>query len=131
MPEEMVWDCRIRPPADLCPREFCFRWVPAGGQAEVSGRTFRNFREASREGTWVNAPPEGMCTKAQGCSRLNPGPGYTDLYSSDDLALEKAGLPWFYFIADLRTIVRPQEREQALEAARQLWGRLRELEPGS
>ena len=125
-PIKRHWDANVRPPANICPQEFCFCWVRGGSQADLSGQRYASVDEALREAKLVEVP-EGMCMERGVCTRLDSELGDRDRYEPEEQMLEKAGLPWFYFVADLTTLV-PVRRDEALHWAKRLWGTLRELQ---
>lgn len=118
----MGWNKNTKPPADFCPGRYCFQWVPPGGTADRSGRSYRSFEEAitRREG-WVQMP-QGGCACAFGlCTRLDPVAGDSDWYEPHEWALERDGLPWFYFIPSVDK-VDSEFHERYLRESRDLWG---------
>ena len=117
----MDWDKHKRPPADVCPREYCFHWVAAGGKAAPPGRRYASSLEMLRDS--VNWPvwPEGGCGCSFGlCKRLSSAAGDADYYEPHEWNLERAGLPWFYF-GRLENL-QPKFREEFLRESARLWG---------
>ncbi len=89
------WKVEEKPPALECPREFCFLWD--------------NSEEAC-------GCPFGLC------KRLDAENGERDFYEPHEPNLERAGLPWFYFIADVEKVV-AELREKYNRESQKLWGR--------
>ena len=118
----MAWDPRTKPPADLCPRKYCFHWVAPGGAADISGRSYRTLQEAvTRRDDWVEFPQGGCACTFGVCTRLDPVAGDRDWYESCEPALAQDGLPWFYFISAIDNLD-PELHEQYLQESRELWG---------
>ncbi len=127
----MTWDKHTRPPADFCPGRYCFQWVPPGGAADMSGRTYRSFREAiARRDGWVDFPQGGCGCGVGLCTRLDPVDGDSDWYEPCELALERDGLPWFYFIPSVEKLA-PEFHERYLGESQALWGGGEDAEPGA
>src|SRR5688572_17896449 len=118
----MGWDKHKKPPADFCPGRYCFQWVPPGGFADLSGRTYRSFEEAiARRDDWVEFPQGGCACSFGLCTRLDPVDGDRDWYEPNEPALERDGLPWFYFIPSVDRLA-PEFHDRFLRASRELWG---------
>ena len=86
----------------------------------MGSRVYRSLEEAlSAPRTVVSSP---RCTCSFGtCSRAVPSPDNHDLYEPNEPALRKAGLPWFYFIANANSLVEDLREEYVSESAA-LWG---------
>ncbi|MBN9117755.1 MAG: hypothetical protein J0I06_01050 [Planctomycetes bacterium] len=117
----MKWELHQRPPATVCPEEFCFHWVSAGGRASPPGREYASraemFRDAANWPVW----PEGGCGCGFGvCRRARPGEAATDWYEPHEPRLEAAGLPWFYFTT--LAALRADFHQKFVQEATQLWG---------
>src|SRR2546428_268420 len=107
----MEWDKHRRPPANVCPREFCFYWVVPGGMAATPGRVYESSQEMLMDWSNWKIYSEGACICPLGrCTRLDPVAGDRDFYESENPALEDAGLPWFYFHTTKN--LHPEFREQ-------------------
>lgn len=119
----MAWDKKQKPPPDFCPGHYCFFWVPPGGSADMSGATFGSFEEAVRQRSSWTTLPQGGCGCSFGtCTRFDPVAGDRDLYEPHEQALEKDGLPWFYFIASADN-VGAEFREAYLRESQVRWGK--------
>ena len=88
------WKIEEKPPASECPREFCFLWDTS---EEACGSPF------------------GLCR------RLDAGHGERDFYEPHEPNLERAGLPWFYFIPDGEKLV-AELRDEYERESQKLWG---------
>lgn len=96
--DQRVWDPTQRPPAAVCPKSFCFNWVPAGGVADMTGKTYSTFTEAVSPKAYWTSFPSGGCGSIFGrCTRKDPENGDRDCYEPCEPNLRAAGLPWFYF----------------------------------
>jgi hypothetical protein len=125
----MTWDKHTKPPADLCPEIYCFHWVPAGGAADLSGRTYSSFQEAvTRRADWIEFPQGGCGCGFGVCTRMDKVAGDHDWYESDNLALKQDGLPWFYFIPSTDNL-RTEFHESYLRESQALWGTMPHCEP--
>ena len=83
------------PPAEVCPRRFCFNFVPAGSRWAPGPH--KSVEEALRHSQPV---PEDQCGSLFGvCTRLDPVNGDRDWYEPDEPALRQAGLPEDFFVA--------------------------------
>jgi hypothetical protein len=118
----MEWDKHAKPPAHVCPRRYCFHWVPLGGTADMSGRTYHSFEEAIARRDGRTEVPDGGCGCAFGlCTRLDPVNGDQDWYEPFEPALEQVGLPWFYFIPSVDRLA-PEFRDEYLRESQAIWG---------
>ncbi len=127
----MGWEKHTKPPAEVCPGRYCFQWIPPGGAADMSGRKYGSFEEAiaRREG-WEQFP-QGGCSCAFGlCTRLDPVAGDCDWYEPCEPALERDGLPWFYFIPSVEGLI-PELHEKYIRESRTLWGDQPDVDPGA
>ncbi len=126
----MGWDKHTKPPANICPGRYCFMWVPPGGAADMSGRSYRSFQEAI---TWRDDRvefPHGGCSCSFGlCTRLDPVAGDRDWYEPFERALEQDGLPWFYFTPSIETLI-PELHERYLRESQAMWGGQADGSPG-
>ena len=64
------------------------------------------------------------------CTRQDPVRGQHDYYETHDPNLEKAGLPWFYFISSPLKIVKAF-RKKYISESEALWGKEHWEEPHS
>jgi hypothetical protein len=111
------WDPRIRPPASVCPERFCFFWLEVG---DGFAPGFHQNLEASF--SEMQLVTEAHCGCSFGvCTRSDPERGDNDWYEPCEPFLERAGLPRFYFTADLSK-TNPELRDESIRAARKLWG---------
>jgi hypothetical protein len=125
----MAWDKHTKPPGDFCPGKYCVQWVPPGGAADLSGRTCRSFQDAiTRRADWTEFPQGGCGCGFGVCTRLDPVAGDHDWYEPCKPALERDGLPWFYFIPSLDDLA-PEFHERYLRESRALWGGDQDAEP--
>jgi hypothetical protein len=113
------WIPSVKPPADVCPEQFCFHWVLAGEAATPPWKEYNSLEEAFAE---LRTFKEAGCMLGPGkCSRNKAAPGETDWYEPCEPALEKAGFPWFYFIPCAPKLG-SEFREQYIRESRELWG---------
>jgi hypothetical protein len=118
----MEWDKHTKPPVEVCPGKYCFHWVEPGGAADMTGRLHGSFEEAlARRDEWTAFPQGGCACKFGVCTRLDPVTGDYDWYEPHEPALERDGLPWFYFIPSVAKLV-PELQEQYLRESKALWG---------
>ena len=94
MSDTREWKAEVKPPAFECPRKFCFLWDTSAGACGC---------------------PFGLC------KRLDVIHGEHDFYEPHEPNLERASLPWFYFIPDGEKLVDEFRAEYEREAKR-LWG---------
>lgn len=66
-----------------CPKEKCFHYVKPGGHAEVSGKRFKDVKEAVKKGVWKKFPDGGCACSFGKCNRIDPE-GEHDLYEPLD-----------------------------------------------
>ena len=126
----MAWDKRVKPLADFCPGRYCFQWVPPGGAADLSGRAYSSFQEAiTRRADWIELPQGGCGCGFGVCTRFDPIAGDSDWYEPDEQALERDGLPWFYFIPSTDKLV-PKFHARYLRESQALWGGRPDAESG-
>lgn len=94
----MDWKRADKPDGTQCPRRFCFFWGAAQpGEATHCGCSF------------------GIC------KRLDPEHGNHDWSESYEPELERAGLPWFYFIPSPEKLV-DELRDGYVAESQALWG---------
>jgi hypothetical protein len=87
------WNVNEKPSALACPHGFCFLWDYSKSQC---GKTF------------------GLCI------REDASHSQKDWYEPNEPELEKAGLPWFYFIPNKEKLVEDLKEEYEVES-RKLW----------
>ncbi|HVK16522.1 MAG TPA: hypothetical protein VM533_06205 [Fimbriiglobus sp.] len=88
----------------------------------MSGRQYQSFDEAIvRCDDWVEFPRGGCACGFGVCTRLDPVAGDHDWYEPCEPALERDGLPWFYFIPSVDKLA-PEFHEQYLRESQALWG---------
>lgn len=102
------WDPLVKPPAGVCPQDFCFFWCH---RSDGSGY-------CSHTGRWLL--PSGE-SKPDLCIRLDPIHGTDDYYEPHEPNLEEHGLPWFYFYPDAHMIV-DDLKEAYRRESEELWG---------
>lgn len=89
----------------------------------MSGRTYRSIKEAFiRRDGWVDFPKGGCSCSFGLCTRLDPIAGDHDWYEPCEPALDRDGLPWFYFIPSADK-VGAEFRERYLRESEELWGK--------
>ncbi|WAS97983.1 hypothetical protein [Nannocystis punicea] len=116
-----MWDPKKRPRLDLCPEQYCFHWEPPGSFANMSGRVYASLADALADVDAFVSFPDGGCGCIFGpCNRLSRTPGAKDMYEPHEPALERDGLPWFYFAREQSLTAR--SRRQFERGARILWG---------
>ncbi len=117
MTKNKEWDPAIKPLAAVCPQEFCFNWRSPGSLVALG------LHEDVEAALSALVPvTEGHCGWTLGlCTRLDSKDNDRDYYEPHEPNLERAGLPWFYFIPSADTLV--EEAKEAYSAeAEQLWG---------
>src|SRR5262245_23958151 len=116
----MNWDPRNKPPADLCPKGFCFHWAHRGDRIDTRGRDYATFEEAVAAAQTVVLTAQCKCIFGT-CSRAVSSPANRDHYEPNERALQAAGLPWFYFISGPEN-VGAESRDQYVSESAELWG---------
>src|SRR5947208_7785331 len=112
--EKKNWDVKLKPPADICPQEYCFMWVAPDYAADMSGRVYSSMKESlNNRSAWVTFPSGGCGCSFGICTRMDPINGNRDWYEPCGPALERDGLPWYYFIPSPEGL-RPARRAQYL-----------------
>ena len=87
----------------------------------MSGRLYRSFQEAfTCRDDWVELEQGGCSCTFGVCTRLDPLAGDRDWYEPCEPALERDGLPWFYFIPSIDQLV-PELHERYLRESQALW----------
>lgn len=127
----MAWDKHCKPPVDVCPKQYCFLWVPPGGSADLTGRLHNSLAEAIK--LWDDSTefPDGGCRCQFGvCTRLDTVAGDHDWYEPNEPALKRDGLPWFYFIPSTDKLVQ-ECHERYLRESQALWGGRKDDQPGA
>jgi hypothetical protein len=116
-----MWDPKKRPPLDRCPERYCFHWVTPGGCANISRRAYDSLADSFADhDAWVDFPEGGCACDLGPCIRLSRAAGAKDWYEPHEPALERDGLPWFYFVRE-QSLTR-RARRQFERLARVLWG---------
>lgn len=117
VPPQPKTDPSVKPSPEVCPRAFCFHYVSAGSSFAPGGYT---DVEAALRATRPTA--DGHCGCSFGlCTRLGAPGADADWYEPDEPALERAGLPWFFFIPSAARLPADRQEEYVRESAR-LWG---------
>lgn len=115
------WNKYTKPPADICPKGFCFNWVPPGGEADMSGKELKSLEVAFESKNQWTKFPEGGCSSGFGiCSRLENIPNSSDCYEANEPLLEKHNLPWFYFYPSTQ-ILHEDFHEAYLQESKKIW----------
>ena len=114
------WQAEIKPPPQICPQEYCFHWVKAGGH-------FSSGFHESIEEAWLEAKPVmiGTCsiTSTFGhCARAGQKSNVGDFYEPNEPTLSNDGLPWFYFIPS-PTLLVPESYDEYIRESEILWGK--------
>jgi len=126
----MSWDKHRKPPADACPEGYCFHWIPPGGAADYSGNEYVSVDEAlTARSDWTEFPTGGCGCRFGACTRSHVSDDARDWYEPNEPALQKDGLPWFYFIPCSESLV-PERREEYLRESALLWGPARDNTKG-
>lgn len=111
------WTAARKPPPEACPRQFCFHFVRAG--ARFAPGLHRRLDEAV---TAADVVAGDQCGWSGGrCVRLGVAGADGDWYEPHEPELERAGLPWFFFIPDSSHLVQELRARYLAEAAA-LWG---------
>jgi len=106
-----------KPSPEVCPRAFCFHYVPAGS-------SFAPGVSPSVEAAMRGARPtaDSFCGCSFGrCTRLGAPGADADGYEPNEPALERAGLPWFFFIPSADSLPAEWQEEYLRESA-WFWG---------
>jgi hypothetical protein len=94
MEEERRKQTEIPSPTE-CPGKFCFFWLERGSR--FAKGLYNDLDEALNHTAIVQ---DNQCGCSFGiCRRLDPGSSNKDWYEPNEVRLEEAGLPWFYFIS--------------------------------
>ncbi len=111
-----LWDRAVKPPADVCPQQFCFEWLEAGSWSAPG--LYANLETALEATVKIE---NGACGCTSGrCSRIDPQ-STQDCYEPHEPCLEAAGLPWFFFIPDADKLVE-ELRDDYIAESQALWG---------
>ena len=93
----MNWDSLKKPPLNICPEEFCFFWKEKGSGFALG--LYNNLDEALMA---IKPVEKSFCGCNFGkCIRNKENIEFCEVnnwYEPSEPVLEKAGLPWFYFI---------------------------------
>jgi|GEM_PF-1714413 len=121
-----IFDPQQKPSPLRCPHHFCFSWHEANTYAAPG--TYTSLEAALAAAEFVS---EAGCGCSFGrCLRLDFEPGDKDWYEPHEPALERAGLPWFYFIPAPHMLVEELQPTYIDESER-LWGREHWVQEGS
>jgi pimeloyl-ACP methyl ester carboxylesterase len=112
-----AWNPLRKPPAGVCPREYCFHWLPTGSR--FAPGVHDSLEEAFQQAQPVFTEQCG-CTFGH-CIRLDPVNGDGDYYEPDEPRLDWNGLPWFYFMSGPEKVV-DELRDDYIQEAQALWG---------
>jgi|SRR5688572_17544129 len=106
-----------KPSPAECPRRFCFFWLEKGSR--FAEGLYDSLQKAIKHAAFMQ---DDLCGCTFGvCKRLDPVNGKKDWHEPNDLELEKAGLPLFYFIAAPES-VDIESREEYIRDSETLWG---------
>ncbi|MDY7226827.1 hypothetical protein [Hyalangium rubrum] len=90
-----TWSPSLKPSPQICPRTFCFHFQPAGSR--VAPGLHENVDAALKQALPIS---EDQCGCSFGvCTRLDALKGDRDWYEPNEPELERAGLPWSFFMA--------------------------------
>jgi hypothetical protein len=83
-----------KPNPTECPKQFCFHWAEKGSR--LAEGFYCSLDEALNHMAFVQ---DDFCACTFGlCIRLDSINGDKDWYEPNEPELERASLPWFYFI---------------------------------
>ena len=113
------WTPETKPPSDTCPEGFCFHWAEAGDKVTGIGRLYDSLEDAMSDATPVNTP---KCACSFGaCVRAPNSDSETDWYEPNEPLLQKAELPWFYFIPSTKCLG-DEFHARYIRESTELWG---------
>ena len=113
------WTPETKPPSGTCPERFCFHWAEAGDKVTGVGRQYDTVTDAINDAALVST---ARCACSFGpCVRDTSSDSITDWYEANEPALEKAGLPWFYFVPSIKCLGE-QFHARYVEESAELWG---------
>jgi len=112
-----MWNPSTKPPPGICPEQFCFHWLEKGSR--FAAGLHKNLEDALHHTVQQDV---ARCGCSFGiCTRMSPAEGDHDWYEPHEPRLERAGLPWFYFIPRADKLV--DELKSAYRSeSEQLWG---------
>ncbi len=113
----MEWKPTEKPDATQCPGRFCWHWLSEGDL--FAPGLHANHEEGLRRLQPIGAAHCGCSFGI--CRRSAPGRGGRDRYEPDEPELERAGLPWFYFLPSPDKIV-DELRDRYIAESEALWG---------
>jgi hypothetical protein len=115
------WDTENKPPLDVCPKHYCFNWVPPKGKADLSGKVYDSFEDAVAESERMVTFLHGGCAAPFGpCRRGSKNPNDSDCYEPFESVLRKNNLPELFFCDPASLIDEFIEEYEAM--AKSLWG---------
>jgi len=107
-----------RPFLGICPKHYCFHWLPPKGKADLSGKVYNSFEEAVAQSEMVTFL-HGDCAAPFGHCRRDPNQeGGGERYEPHNSMLRDAGLPELFFCdpsvltVDLRNTNTIQHRDR-------------------
>src|SRR5262245_52812435 len=106
-----------KPSPTECPKEFCFFWVKRGSR--FAKGLDNDLEEALNHAALMQGDQCGCSFGI--CRRLDPINGNKDWYEPNEVKLEEAGLPWFYFISGPEKLV-AELRDKYIRESELLWG---------
>jgi hypothetical protein len=114
------WNLNQRPLLSACPEQFCFCWVPSKGSADLSGKIYSSFEEATSATPLGVAFLHGGCAAPCGpCKRITKSESDSDCYEPFESVLKKANLPELFFCNP--ELLEEQDQKQYQTMAEQLW----------
>ncbi len=110
------WNPFRKPPAGICPRKYCFHWLPAGSW--FGPGVYGSLDEALQDLQPVFTDQCGFHLSL--CTRLDPVNGDHDCYEPCEPRLYQDGLPWFYFTPSSEGII-DELRDDYIRESETLW----------
>jgi hypothetical protein len=119
MSEKEKIDPAKRPDPRRCPERCCFNWVEQGDS--FAPGFFPDLKSALSN---VRRAEVGHCGLVgfASCCRLPESPGDVDLYEPCEPELERAGLPWFFFVSR-PSVLTAEARERYEREAPAYWAK--------
>jgi len=115
------WNAKIKPSLDVCPKGYCFNWVPPKGKADLSGKVYDSFEEAVAANKQGVTFLHGGCAAPFGpCRRGTLNQSDSDCYEPFESILRKNGLPELFFCNPSSLV--DEFKEEYTAMAKELWG---------
>ena len=115
------WDSKNRPSLGICPKHYCFHWIPPRGKADLSGRVYNSFEEAVDQSKMVTFLHGGCAAPFGHCRRDPNQEGGCERYEPHNSMLRDAGLPELFFCDP--SVLDDEDKKEYEEMAEALWGR--------